>query len=57
MAGERLTEGSAQAIGLAVQQGLHKGPAPGLIQVHLDVPQVALEFVDDGGQGMPVTRP
>jgi hypothetical protein len=31
---ERLAEGIAQAVGLAVEQGIHKGTARRLFQVH-----------------------
>ncbi len=54
LAVERLPEVGAQAVGLGVQEGIHKPPGLGLRQIDLDVAHVAFELVDHRFEGMPV---
>ena len=43
---ERLPERSIQAVWFAIQERLHEPPVPCLPQCHLDLPKLALEFID-----------
>jgi len=44
---EGLAKDLTQAVGFSVQESLHELPPLDLSQIYLDVPELALEFVDD----------